>query len=186
MTFEMRSPAPGVVQVNHAPSLCEGQYCVIHNPSDHHMKTWPTTFRSDRARILSADLFYGGVAFVLTERICEHGVGHPDPDSIAYARKIGGNEFAEIEGVHGCDRCCQPKVMTGKYEYGTLLEVRVSHHTFYSQIGRIIGWDDIMGCDRYTLLWVSQRAHSYAPENIGYATDSDILAVYRREEIRPE
>jgi hypothetical protein len=180
--MEMTSPAPGVVQINHAPSLCAGEYCCIHNPSDHHMRDWPTTFRSDRVEVIIRNNYVSHV-FVLTERICEHGVGHPDPDSIAYALKIGGTDFAHAQGVHGCDRCCQPKVMMGKYELGTILEVRVSHPTFYSRIGYITGWDGIMGCDRYTLQWVNQQRIG-DPENIGYATDSDILAVYRREEIQ--
>lgn len=182
---EVTSPAPGIVQINHAPSLCEGDVCCLHNPSDHHMKTWPTTFRSDRAVRVRYRVF------VLTERVCEHGIGHPDPDSLDFARSLGGRQFAQAQAVHGCDRCChrrvvEPKIMMGKYELGTLLEVRVSHHVFYSRIGCITGWDDIMGCDRYTLRWVNQRAIGYDPEDTGYATDSDILAVYRREEIRPQ
>jgi hypothetical protein len=31
------------------------------------------------------------------ERICPHGVGHPDPDDV----------FA-TDTVHGCDGCCTP------------------------------------------------------------------------------
>ena len=100
--MEMSSPAPGVVMITHAAHLCEGEYCCVHNPSDHHMKTWPTTFRSDRVTRIN------GKVFVLTERICAHGIGHPDPDSIAYARRISGDGFTGAEGVHGCDWCCAP------------------------------------------------------------------------------
>jgi hypothetical protein len=32
------------------------------------------------------------------ERICPHGIGHPDPDDPAFKNPI--------EGVHGCDGCC--------------------------------------------------------------------------------
>lgn len=30
------------------------------------------------------------------ERICPHGVGHPDPDCM----------YAKRDTVHGCDGCC--------------------------------------------------------------------------------
>lgn len=36
------------------------------------------------------------------ERICAHGVGHPDPDARAFAERQGDAWF----GVHGCDGCC--------------------------------------------------------------------------------
>ncbi len=52
--------------------------------TDHHMKTWPTNIRFDR----------GG----LVERICPHGIGHPDPDSL--------RQMKNDNGTHGCDRCC--------------------------------------------------------------------------------
>lgn len=55
--------------------------CPIHNPSDHHMKDWEQNYRPDR-RII--------------ERICPHGIGHPDPDDIATNK------------THGCDGCCVP------------------------------------------------------------------------------
>lgn len=73
----------------HHPSRCEGRYCVIHNPSDHHMRSWPTVYRSDKGTM---------------ERNCPHGVGHPDPDDLAY-HKSEGRAWA---GVHGCDGCCDP------------------------------------------------------------------------------
>lgn len=65
----------------HPSDKCKGEYCCIHNPSDHHMKTWPQHWRSDRG---------------ITERICEHGCGHPDPDD------------PTGDTIHGCDGCCQP------------------------------------------------------------------------------
>ena len=64
----------------HSSSLCEGQACAVHHPSDHHMVTWPQNWRGDRG---------------LMERICPHGVGHPDPDCL------------NPDGVHGCDGCCR-------------------------------------------------------------------------------
>ena len=78
----------------HNKEDCEGEYCVIHNPSDHHMKDWPTHWRDDR-RIM--------------ERICPHGVGHPDPDDLAFkkriAKKFGRDDYDK--GIHGCDGCCR-------------------------------------------------------------------------------
>jgi hypothetical protein len=44
------------------------------------------------------------------ERICPHGVGHPDPDDLAYrisiAKKMGKD--TKYLGIHGCDGCCTP------------------------------------------------------------------------------
>ncbi len=74
----------------HDKDKCEG-YCCIHNPSNHHMRDWPTHWRDDRR---------------LMERICPHGVGHPDPDDLAFKARIGMD--AEVEGIHGCDGCCSP------------------------------------------------------------------------------
>jgi len=72
----------------HDKKDCEGRNCPIHNPSDHHMKDWPTHWRHDRK---------------LMERICKHGVGHPDPDDLAYKKKMG---LPDSEGIHGCCGCC--------------------------------------------------------------------------------
>ena len=70
-----------VVTGVHPLSACVGRPCVIHNPSDHHMQDWPTHWREDRH---------------MMERLCPHGVGHPDPDDITE------------DTVHGCDGCCLP------------------------------------------------------------------------------
>lgn len=71
----------------HGPSKCAGETCVIHNPSDHHMRDWLMNWRGDRG---------------LMERVCPHGVGHPDPDALAFHVRNG----REWQGVHGCDGCC--------------------------------------------------------------------------------
>ena len=49
----------------HNSSNCVGEYCTIHNRSDHIMRSFPQHWRGDRA---------------IMERICPHGIGHPDPD----------------------------------------------------------------------------------------------------------
>ena len=63
----------------HKPSKCANEHCVIHRPSEHSMRAFPTHWREDRG---------------FMERICPHGVGHPDPD----------DPIADT--VHGCDGCC--------------------------------------------------------------------------------
>lgn len=69
----------------HKEGECEGRYCPIHNPSPHAESIGHTHWRSDRK---------------IMERICEHGVGHPDPDDINIVN--GGYKAS----VHGCDGCC--------------------------------------------------------------------------------
>jgi hypothetical protein len=73
----------------HDSDKCEGYHCCIHNPSNHHMVDWPTHWRDDRK---------------LMERICKHGVGHPDPDDLAYKKRIGLD--VDTISIHGCDGCC--------------------------------------------------------------------------------
>ena len=75
----------------HPASTCEGFACCIHAPSEHSMRAFPQHWREDRQ---------------IMERICPHGIGHPDPDHIAHVRHMRGDEVANGEGVHGCDGCC--------------------------------------------------------------------------------
>ena len=72
----------------HTKDKCEGNHCVIHNPSDHIMRDFPTHWRDDRN---------------MMERICHHGVGHPDPDDLAYKKD---NNLPDSNGIHGCCGCC--------------------------------------------------------------------------------
>jgi hypothetical protein len=73
----------------HDPFLCQGRGCSIHHPSDHHMRDWPMVWRD----------FH-----MYFERQCSHGIGHPDPDDMAYQRALNGRD--DLIGVHGCDGCC--------------------------------------------------------------------------------
>lgn len=73
--------------------------CCIHNPSDHPLKDAPLVWRQ-------AWTMYDMKPSHM-ERICEHGVGHPDPDQDTYLRSIGLTELADQLVVHGCDGCCQ-------------------------------------------------------------------------------
>jgi hypothetical protein len=87
----------------HPASQCAGQEsCCIHKPSDHVMRDFPMHWREDRG---------------LMERICPHGVGHPDPDHMAHVERTQGREAADTEYVHGCDGCCG-----GTYDYGAYSE----------------------------------------------------------------
>lgn len=81
-------------QVLHAHSMlwCKSNWftnevCCIHHPSNHHMQLWPQNWRGDRG---------------IMERICPHGIGHPDPDDLKCRKNV-------VESVHGCDGCCSPK-----------------------------------------------------------------------------
>lgn len=78
---------PGVLKNTHSPEKCAGRPCVIHSPSEHHMRSWPMNWRSDIG---------------VMERMCPHGIGHPDPDDVAYHISIGQKWAAS----HGCDGCC--------------------------------------------------------------------------------
>ena len=68
----------------HSLEDCEEDVCPIHKLTDHPMRIFPQHWRDDR-RIM--------------ERICSHGVGHPDPDDVL-------NE----DRVHGCDGCCVSQI----------------------------------------------------------------------------
>jgi hypothetical protein len=68
----------------HSAGTCAGEFCTIHNRSDHSMRAFPQSWRGDRG---------------IMERICPHGIGHPDPDDY----KLTLNDYA---GIHGCDGCC--------------------------------------------------------------------------------
>lgn len=64
----------------HRPNTCWGETCWIHKPTEHHMRGWDVSWRSDRHML---------------ERLCpEHGIGHPDPDQPL------------DDWVHGCCGCC--------------------------------------------------------------------------------
>lgn len=93
------TPSQGIVQT-HGEAVCAGQPCVIHNPSEHHMREW--------------ELYMDPQLAYLAFRKCPtHGMEHPDPDSMAYTvkalveRQGWEKEEAEALGVHGCCGCCQ-------------------------------------------------------------------------------
>lgn len=89
----------GRILNTHGSDECSGPHCCIHNPSSHPLKDAPLSWRSDRA---------------LMERICKHGVAHPDPDDAAHwERQVGGENADEaarrvlkFRQEHPCDGCC--------------------------------------------------------------------------------
>jgi hypothetical protein len=89
--------ADGRVLCHHPATVCSGEHCVLHNPSDHPMKSWPKVWRGDLG---------------LMERLCSHGVGHPDPDALAHLARVGVG--VDQPGVHGCDGCCRPPAHGGR------------------------------------------------------------------------
>ena len=76
----------------HDPALCAGRGCSRHHPSNHHMRTWPKVWRE----------YYG-----YSDRMCSHGVGHPDPDDVVHLQALGGACTA-----HACDGCCVAPLST--------------------------------------------------------------------------
>lgn len=89
----------GTLVAVHALEACEGRGipCCIHDPSDHHMLTWPMHWRGDTK---------------VMERLCPHGIGHPDPDHMAYVTSleasVDDDDSGDMswQGIHGCDGCC--------------------------------------------------------------------------------
>jgi hypothetical protein len=59
--------------------------CALHARTNHHMRAWKQVWRYDRKII---------------ERICPHGIGHPDPDDFRVRQGLD-------DGNHGCDGCCE-------------------------------------------------------------------------------
>ena len=72
------------LRVHQKDECMNPEVCSIHNRTDHHMRSFKQFYRFDRG---------------IMERICTHGIGHPDPDDI---RILNGDD----NGIHGCDGCC--------------------------------------------------------------------------------
>lgn len=80
---------------------CDIDGCAIHNPSYHPL--------SDAKQYMRVDKGY------LIERICDHGVGHPDPDSASFMAKNG---WGKGIWIHGCDGCCRDTEKPAKVQRG--------------------------------------------------------------------
>lgn len=80
------------LRTHHAISDCYVNGCAIHHPTDNVMRDFPYDWRGDTG---------------VLERICPHGIGHPDIDSAHYNDRIGKDYL----NIHSCDGCCY-----GQYE----------------------------------------------------------------------
>lgn len=91
-----RNPRVIGLEFVHTAERCAGDTtpCCIHRPSDHPLNTARLLWRADLS---------------LMERVCEHGVGHPDPDDLRYKRMVSDPDYFEKFAfeVHSCDGCCQ-------------------------------------------------------------------------------
>jgi hypothetical protein len=74
----------------HSIDVCAGRTCPVHNPSDHPLAAAPLRYRQGRAGLL--------------DRVCGHGLAHPDPDATAHFAAADGR----AAGPHRCDGCCRP------------------------------------------------------------------------------
>lgn len=77
----------------HPKDKCAGTTCTIHKRTNHKMREFPQHWREDRN---------------FMERVCTHGVGHPDPDQREFLVGRYGWMTARGMFVHGCDGCCAP------------------------------------------------------------------------------
>ncbi len=87
----------GHTYFTHANSQCRGEHCVVHNPSNHHMRTWPTFMDRDEG--------------YLVKRLCSHNLYHPDPDSLSFFQR--GTTGWRTIATHRCDSCCNPPYKDG-------------------------------------------------------------------------
>jgi len=75
------------IQTHHSRD-CKGENCSIHNPSSHKL---------DKARQVWDD------ENKLMQRVCEHGLKHPDFDDVKFNKDAKSNANY---GKHNCDGCC--------------------------------------------------------------------------------
>jgi hypothetical protein len=87
----------------HLRGDCATDRCVFHKPSEHSMSEFKLHWRDDRG---------------IFERICPHGVGHPDPDQFPYWELT--DDMAQA--VHGCDGCCGPAPSEADWEWSYAYE----------------------------------------------------------------
>ena len=76
-----------IVNVHAESEDCRTYGCVIHNPSDNCMSSFPSHWRTDRG---------------IMERICPCGIGHIDVDQLNFIRRTKGEKAAYYESIHGC------------------------------------------------------------------------------------
>lgn len=77
-----------MVNVHAANAECAQYGCVIHFPSAEGMALGKTHYNTVRQQM---------------QRVCEHGVAHPDPDSQNWRERTLGSR----DDIHICDGCCE-------------------------------------------------------------------------------
>ncbi|KQR17261.1 hypothetical protein [Cellulomonas sp. Leaf334] len=76
----------------HDPAKCaDDDASLIHRPSRHPLQSAPMAWHAELG---------------LLERICGHGIHHPDLDALAYARRTRGTSVGDEFAQHDCDGCC--------------------------------------------------------------------------------
>ena len=91
-----------ILQV-HEEADCLGEFCCIHNPSDHPLRDAPLTWIPAWGMM----------------RVCPHGMQHPDPDDLAVKPLLFGirdgllmvNTVCSVHYLEEgqCDGCCYPR-----------------------------------------------------------------------------
>lgn len=122
-TFGTNEP---YVLKHHSGKSCEPP-CAFHAPSDHPLKDAPLNWRSgmtpwDGRRIL--------------ERMCPHGIGHPDPDGLNFANRNLPEGEEPDEGVHGCDGCCSERSFNAEQSVESFSAQEKPDHAKITVIGK--------------------------------------------------
>lgn len=135
--------------VHRQGASCARYGCAVHAPSTHPMREWPLQWRG---------------ALQPMERVCRHGVGHPDPDDLAFRTRTA----PFVMHPHSCDGCCSS---TYDPESGHHLlfvehaEARTRNHDatceIHSAMGGLVvveaGWAAIAGDWRLGELQAAQK-----------------------------
>lgn len=104
---DLLSTPNGDLVTTHAATICKGHPCPFHQPSDHPMRDWEIVIGDNDEHLLLGVLNRGiGVEYAPVFRRCVHGDRHPDPDSLSYARYLGGKLLHDLAAHHHCDNCC--------------------------------------------------------------------------------
>lgn len=86
----------------HNPTQCAGRPCVFHNPSDHALSKAKVSYNESLHRV---------------ERVCSHGIHHPDVDEVVKVYDgFGETEALKFAKHNDCDGCC----LGGYARLGTL------------------------------------------------------------------
>lgn len=143
----MSNPTPSDIPEGiHSKESCVAP-CPFHAPSDHPLKDAEIHIRWDKG--------------ALAERICKHGVGHDDPDAVAYMKKQG-HEWA---GAHGCDGCCTELKVLDEIPEEIQLQAMLGGHTIDPNVyvnKKVIPYKDIYiivaeSEDSYDVSWTREE-----------------------------